>query len=173
VPTQEQLLEQIATANNRIAQAMRYRLAHLSRRLHQQGTHRAALVLRRRIGRGQQRLDEAGYRLREAWRAMLVAAARRAELPAKLDIAGPDVLSYGEMMREFLGQLASGGAAPAALEEGPHGPTSIFHQHRLDYDRIRHVRQLGDDMIQVVRAVGSKRGAAARRKEAVRERSGT
>lgn len=43
---------------------------------------------------------------------------------------------YGEMMRSFLDNLGSAGGAPAAIQDGPHGATSIFHQHRLDYDRI-------------------------------------
>jgi homoserine O-acetyltransferase len=47
-----------------------------------------------------------------------------------------DLASYGEMMRGFLEQLAPAGTAPSAIEDTPHGPTSIFHQHRLDYDRI-------------------------------------
>jgi homoserine O-acetyltransferase len=44
---------------------------------------------------------------------------------------------YGEMIRVFLNNLA--GDPPASLageDEESHGPTSIFHQHRLDYDRI-------------------------------------
>jgi homoserine O-acetyltransferase len=43
---------------------------------------------------------------------------------------------YGEMVRAFLGNLTSTSVASAPIEDGPHGPTSIFHQHRLDYDRI-------------------------------------
>lgn len=68
---------------------------------------------------------------------------------------------YGEMVRAFLTNLSSAASAGADLKAGPpaetgapmataaappasddrlqdepHGPTSIFHQHRLDYDRI-------------------------------------
>jgi homoserine O-acetyltransferase len=43
---------------------------------------------------------------------------------------------YGGMMRAFLENLAAAGNARAAVSDQPHGPTSIFHQHRLDYDRI-------------------------------------
>lgn len=49
----------------------------------------------------------------------------------------PDQLGiYGEMTRAFLANLASSAGANAKVKEEPHGPTSIFHQHRLDYDRI-------------------------------------
>ena len=101
VPAQEQFLEQIDSARNKIAQAMRYRLAHLSRRLHQQGTDRAALVLRRRVGRGQQRLDEAGFRLREVWRAMMESRRGRIrQLEAR--VQQRDVrLQFGEMHRRL------------------------------------------------------------------------
>jgi homoserine O-acetyltransferase len=47
-----------------------------------------------------------------------------------------DLPLYGEMMRAFLNNVAAGGGTPAAVEDGPHGPTSIFRQHRIDYDRI-------------------------------------
>lgn len=49
----------------------------------------------------------------------------------------PDELElYGGMMRAFLANLGASVPAPAAVIEESHGPTSIFHQHRLDYDRI-------------------------------------
>jgi homoserine O-acetyltransferase/O-succinyltransferase len=43
---------------------------------------------------------------------------------------------YGEMTRGFLENLASSSGSSAAVEDELHGPTSIFHQHRVDYDRI-------------------------------------
>ncbi|MCX6923908.1 MAG: methionine biosynthesis protein MetW [Verrucomicrobia bacterium] len=43
---------------------------------------------------------------------------------------------YGEMTRAFLDHLASAPNARAALKDEAAGPTSIFHQHRLDYERI-------------------------------------
>jgi homoserine O-acetyltransferase len=46
-----------------------------------------------------------------------------------------DFKVYGEMTRAFLGNLGTTETA-APLEDGPHGPMSIFRQHRLDYDRI-------------------------------------
>jgi len=47
-----------------------------------------------------------------------------------------DLDRYGEMIRAFLDQLTPAPrAAPAARGEA-YGPTSIFYQHRLDYERI-------------------------------------
>jgi methionine biosynthesis protein MetW len=40
------------------------------------------------------------------------------------------------MARGFLSNLASAANVMSPVDEQPHGPTSIFHQHRLDYDRI-------------------------------------
>jgi len=51
-------------------------------------------------------------------------------LPDELDV-------YGGMIRAFLKNLnASVNCEEPGVEDEPHGPTSIFHQHRLDYDRI-------------------------------------
>ena len=47
-----------------------------------------------------------------------------------------DLAVYGEMMRAFLDQLSPVPNARAAIKDEAHGPTSIFHQHRLDYERI-------------------------------------
>lgn len=48
-----------------------------------------------------------------------------------------EVEVYGGMMRAFLNNLGSSlGASAPTVELEAHGPTSIFHQHRLDYDRI-------------------------------------
>lgn len=47
-----------------------------------------------------------------------------------------DLDRYGEMIRAFLDQLTPAPhAAPSARGEA-YGPTSIFYQHRLDYERI-------------------------------------
>jgi homoserine O-acetyltransferase/O-succinyltransferase len=43
---------------------------------------------------------------------------------------------YGELMRAFLRNLSPTPNPQAAVLDGPHGPTSIFHQHRIDDDRI-------------------------------------
>jgi exodeoxyribonuclease VII large subunit len=74
-PLRQQLLEQIATARERLEQAIRYRLAQCGRRLHELGIDRPAHMLHRLMGRRQQRLDELESRLRERWRERL--AARR------------------------------------------------------------------------------------------------
>jgi homoserine O-acetyltransferase/O-succinyltransferase len=49
-----------------------------------------------------------------------------------------DFDSYGEMIREFLSNLAGNqqSATPSPDDPDVHGPTSIFHTRRLDYDRI-------------------------------------
>jgi homoserine O-acetyltransferase len=47
-----------------------------------------------------------------------------------------DLAVYGGMTNAFLEDLASAGNSHTVVKEIPHGPTSIFHQHRLDYDRI-------------------------------------
>ncbi len=47
-----------------------------------------------------------------------------------------DFAVYGEMTRAFLGQLGPASKKCAAVKDEAHGPTSIFHQHRLDYERI-------------------------------------
>jgi homoserine O-acetyltransferase len=47
-----------------------------------------------------------------------------------------DLAVYGEMMRSFLDQLSPAPKAHAAVKDEAHGPNSIFHQHRLDYQRI-------------------------------------
>jgi homoserine O-acetyltransferase len=47
-----------------------------------------------------------------------------------------DLAVYGEMMRAFLDRLAPRPNARPVVEDDAHGPTSIFHQHRLDHERI-------------------------------------
>ncbi|HTS62032.1 MAG TPA: exodeoxyribonuclease VII large subunit [Candidatus Acidoferrales bacterium] len=77
VPTREDCLERIATADRRAVQLLRYRLAMLGRRLHQQGIDRAHGLLARRVGRAQQRIDEQSYRLKELARAAIDGRARQ------------------------------------------------------------------------------------------------
>jgi exodeoxyribonuclease VII large subunit len=85
VPTRDDLLDRVAAARAKAAQALRYRLAMLERRLRQQGIERAMGLLHRRIGRGQQRIDELGYRMRESLRTSLDARERtRRRLEARL-----------------------------------------------------------------------------------------
>ncbi|HKE21292.1 MAG TPA: exodeoxyribonuclease VII large subunit [Bryobacteraceae bacterium] len=67
-PTLDDLLARIATAEAKSAQAVRYRLAMLERRLRHQGVDRALNVLHRRVGRNLQRIDELGYLMRDGVR---------------------------------------------------------------------------------------------------------
>jgi exodeoxyribonuclease VII large subunit len=71
VPTREEVEDRVTAAHNRATQFLRYRLAMLARRLHQQGIDRAQSVLSRRIGRAQQRIDEQTFRLKEIARAAI------------------------------------------------------------------------------------------------------
>jgi homoserine O-acetyltransferase/O-succinyltransferase len=49
----------------------------------------------------------------------------------------PDEIAlYGGMTRAFLDHLSPLPDSPPDAKEEAHGPTSIFHQHRLDYKRI-------------------------------------
>ncbi len=68
VSTRERVLEQIAAAEAKLRQSMRYRLANADRLLHQRGTDRVTAVLQRRLGRSFQRVDELEYALRHAIR---------------------------------------------------------------------------------------------------------
>ncbi len=77
VPSRADLLERIASSRAAAAQAVRYRLAMLERRLRQQGVEPALAALHRRVGRGLQRIDEQEYRLREWVRAALGRRERR------------------------------------------------------------------------------------------------
>jgi homoserine O-acetyltransferase len=54
---------------------------------------------------------------------------------------------YGEMMRAFLDQLSPAPKTPAAVKDEAHGPTSIFHQHRLDYERIAELIPAGASVL--------------------------
>lgn len=76
VRTRDELLDRIGAARAKAAQATRYRLAMLERRLRQQGIERALSVLQRRVGRGLQRIDEQEYRMRERIRSTLDARER-------------------------------------------------------------------------------------------------
>jgi exodeoxyribonuclease VII large subunit len=116
VPLLDDLLERIAVARAKSAQALRYRLAMLDRRLRQQGIDRALGTLHRQIGRGLQRVDEQEYRIRERIRAEIEARERtrraiemrlrrfdmRPRLAAdrrRLELANSSAL---ERMRQFL-----------------------------------------------------------------------
>jgi exodeoxyribonuclease VII large subunit len=71
VCTRDELFDRIAAERAKTAQALRYRIAMLERRLRQQGIDRALGILHRRIGRGLQEIDEKEYRMRERMRAAI------------------------------------------------------------------------------------------------------
>ncbi len=76
VPTRQEILEGISGCEHKLLQTVRYRLAMSAAELHRRGVERASAVLRRRIGRAQQRVDELDYRLRDAMRRGLDARRR-------------------------------------------------------------------------------------------------
>jgi exodeoxyribonuclease VII large subunit len=83
--TREELIDRISAARAKSTQAVRYRMAMIERRLRLQGIERALGVLHRRIGRGQQRIDEQDYRMRERVRAAIEGRERsRRGLEARL-----------------------------------------------------------------------------------------
>ena len=85
VPLREAVEQSIDAAVRQALQAMRYRLAMLDRQLGQQGVERAASALHRRVGRGQQRVDDCAYRMRESVRASAALREReRRELEERL-----------------------------------------------------------------------------------------
>lgn len=74
---QREVLDRIASREARLAELMRYRLAMLHRRLHDQTVVHAASTLHRTIARRMQRVDENAARLSAALRALLAARERR------------------------------------------------------------------------------------------------
>lgn len=58
-----------------------------------------------------------------------------------------DLPVYGEMTRAFLDQLAPVPNGRAAVKDEAQGPTSIFHQHRLDYERIAELVPAGASVL--------------------------
>jgi exodeoxyribonuclease VII large subunit len=77
--TRQEVLDQLAAVEHKLLQSVRYRIAMLGRRLHQQGTDRAVSVLHRKTGRAQQRVDELGYAMRERMRVVINTKRRKLE----------------------------------------------------------------------------------------------
>ena len=75
--TRQELLDQLAAAQQKLLQGARYRIAMAARRLHQQGLDRMISTLQRGIGRRQQRIDELEYRMRDRMREELASVRRR------------------------------------------------------------------------------------------------
>jgi exodeoxyribonuclease VII large subunit len=85
VCTRQELLDRIEGCRTHAARAIRYRLAVLTRRLHEQAIDRAQALLHRTLARRTQRVDEATERLRAAMRKQLAGRERvRRELEEKL-----------------------------------------------------------------------------------------
>jgi exodeoxyribonuclease VII large subunit len=71
VCTRQEVLDRVASERARMTQFIRYRMATLARRLHEQAIDRAATLLHRNLARRTQRLDDAEERLRSAMRNQL------------------------------------------------------------------------------------------------------
>ena len=77
VCTRQELLERIDGCRRQANRAIRYRLAVLARRLHDQAIERAQALLHRSLARRTQRVDDATERLRAAVRRQIGARERR------------------------------------------------------------------------------------------------
>jgi len=85
VCTKQELLDRIDTGRSHAARAVRYRLAMLARRLHEQAIDRAHSLLHRSISRRLQRIDEMEERLRTGARHQIASRERRRrDLEARL-----------------------------------------------------------------------------------------
>lgn len=76
VDTRESVLDRIDGCRSQAARAIRFRLAVLARRLHEQGIDRAQALLHRSLARRTQRVDDSAERLRAAMRAQRAARER-------------------------------------------------------------------------------------------------
>ncbi|MDP9054542.1 MAG: exodeoxyribonuclease VII large subunit [Acidobacteriota bacterium] len=76
VCTRQELLDRIEGCRSQAARAVRYGLAILRRRLHDQAIDRAQALLHRSLGRRTQRIDDAAERMRAAVRKQLAAGER-------------------------------------------------------------------------------------------------
>ncbi len=76
VCTRQELLDRIEASRNQAGRAIHYRLAMLTRRLHEQAIDRAQALLHRSLARRTQRVDDAGERLRAAIRKHLAGRER-------------------------------------------------------------------------------------------------
>jgi exodeoxyribonuclease VII large subunit len=77
VCTRQELLDRIDGCRRQANRAIRYRLAVLARRLHDQAIERAQALLHRSLARRTQRVDDATERLRAAGRRQIAARERR------------------------------------------------------------------------------------------------
>ncbi|MDQ1468859.1 MAG: exodeoxyribonuclease large subunit [Bryobacterales bacterium] len=85
VCTRQEVLDRVSSEQARMTQLIRYRMATLARRLHEQAIDRATTLLHRNIARRTQRVDDAEERLRSAIRNQVAAHERtRRALEEKL-----------------------------------------------------------------------------------------
>jgi exodeoxyribonuclease VII large subunit len=77
VCTRQEVLDRVASERARMTQLIRYRMATLARRLHEQAIDRATTLLHRNLGRRTQRVDDAEERLRSAMRNQLAVHERK------------------------------------------------------------------------------------------------
>jgi exodeoxyribonuclease VII large subunit len=75
--TRQELLDRITALRDKMVQRLRYTIAMIARRLHQQGVDRAHILLHRSINRGMQRVDDHEERLRDTIRARLENSRRK------------------------------------------------------------------------------------------------
>ncbi|MDP9171891.1 MAG: exodeoxyribonuclease VII large subunit, partial [Acidobacteriota bacterium] len=80
VCTRQEVLDRVAGLQARAMQLIRYRLATMARRLHEQAIDRATTLLHRSLARRIQRIDDAGERLRAAMHVRLAARERSRRL---------------------------------------------------------------------------------------------
>jgi len=77
VRAKSEFLEAILACQDRLARALRYKIAITQRRLTELGVERPLGVLRRRLARASQRTDDLDHRLRERMRRVLLDSERR------------------------------------------------------------------------------------------------
>jgi homoserine O-acetyltransferase len=70
-----------------------------------------------------------------------------------------EIATYGELLRAFLANLTGAPLGDAVEEKPSHGPTSIFHKRRVDYDRIVELIPAGASVLDL----GCGRGGLLRR----------
>src|ERR1700691_5908080 len=115
VPMREDLFERISAARAKSTQALRFRLAVLARRLHEQAIDRAQALLHRSLGHRTQRVDDSAERLRAAIRKQL-AARERARRTLEERLRYFDLRPRLRRDRERLNDLSARLAAVARFE---------------------------------------------------------
>jgi len=110
VCTRQELLDRIASREQKLVHAVRYRLALLARRWQQQGIERPLGLLQRTIGRQAQRIDELEFRMRDRLRS-------RIEQHSRTQRALMTRLRYFDLRPRFAADRRRLDAAHAAAEQ--------------------------------------------------------